>query len=328
VGAKLTDDERRKQRVNRIRRRTTRALEDLGIELPSEVGDDHEAIAIGERNVARLRQIGNEMGRKTPPTAPTPERVRHAPEPPREIEVRTEGPRAHRFEWALEGMRDKLPSRSYEAAVRLRDVFLATEPASRVADPTAVGGSSDPAKRLPITERQELAGRQLHWVLGRLDQPFRSVIRNFVLEQPKQGAERCLNVEEWGAKVAKYQGAQGRAAGVTSIIFACARLATLWEVHDAWQREQCAKTDRMMRTEIGRRAAQGGWIIALWSFCHTHGRLPQVQGEMDQCRAAHDTDVKRLRLAPPMELERWQRRRERLIAVAFVGSDDNRVRVA
>jgi hypothetical protein len=232
------------------------------------------------------------------------------------------------LEWVLEGIRDRMPSHAYDAAVRLQTAYLAAEPASRVADPTAVGGSTDPSKRLAITERQERAGREFSWIMGRLDQPFRSTVKNFILEAPREGAERCLTISEWGTKTARYSGDMARAAGATAIILACLRLATLWEAHDSQVREACAATDRMMRSDVGRRAARGGWIVALWDFCRRNERLPQVQAEMDEIRASHDTDAKRLRAAPPIERDRWQRRTDRLTAIAFRDTDEQRVRVA
>jgi hypothetical protein len=324
----VTREDRQTQRLARIRRRTGRALKELGIDLETVPETDQEALEIAALNVDTLRAIGNRMRQRTPATAPTAERIAHAIEEPREIEVQPDQPKSHRIEWALEGIRDRMPSHAYDAAVRLQAVYLAAEPASRVADPTAVGGSSDPSKRLAITERQERAGRELSWIMGRLDQPFRSTVKNFILEAPREGAERCLTISEWGTKTARYSGDMARAAGATAIILACLRLATLWEVHDSQVREACAKTDRMMRSEIGWRAARDGWICALWDWCRRNDRLPTTQGEMDEIRASHDTDAKRLRGAPPIELDRWQRRRDRLISVAFRGFGDERVRVA
>lgn len=324
----IEEKDRQKQRLARIQRRTGRALKELGVDLETVPVSDQEALEIAQRNADLLRQIGNRMRQRVPATAPTGERLAHAIEDPREIEVHPDQPKAHRFEFAIETLRDRMTSQAYEAAVRLRDVYLATEPASRVADPTAVGGSSDPAKRLAITERQERAGRELAWIMGRLDQPFRSCVRNFILEEKREGAERCLTVAEWGTKTARYAGDMARSSGATAIIMACARLATLWDLHDRHAREQCARTDRMMRSEIGARAAKHGWIVALWEWCHRKGRLPARQGEVDEIRAAHDTEVTRLRRLPPIELDRWQRRRERLVSVALVDNDQRCVRIA
>lgn len=321
--------EKMRRRAAAIQRRTFKALQQLGVDLETVPASDQEAISIGERNIAVLAAAATQMRRAAHPTAPTPERIAHAISAPHEIEVTPGQPKAHRFAWALEDLRDRMSARQYEAALWLRMTYLATRPASRVADPTAIGGSSDPSKRLPLTERQERSGRDLAWIMGRLDQPFRSCIRNFVLEEAKHGSERCLTVAEWGVRTTGLLGEKAsRAAGVAAILLACARLANIKDAYDQWQREQCSKTDLMMRSDIGRRAAHGGWIVALWEFCHRNGRLPKTQGEMDEIRASHDTDAVRLRSAPPIERDRWQKRADRLTSVALRESDERRVRVA
>lgn len=322
------NDQKAARRASAAMRNMYRALGRLGIDLETIPSTNGEALEIMQRNVSALRVIEAAMRRKSVTSEPTPERVAHAVRPPREIEIRPDQPKAYKFEWALEGLRDKLTGRQYEAAMRLRDAWEAVQPKSRVADPTAVGGSSDPSKRLAITEQQEIAGRQLGAVRKRIERRFRSCLWNFALEVPKLGAERCLTVAEWGARFTGYAGDMARAAGVMAILDACEHLASAWDDVDYEAREQCAKTDRLMRTEIGRRAAQGGWIIALWSWCHIRGRLPSVQGEVDQIRAIHDTDVKNLRQAPPIEMDRWHRRRDRLTAIAFRDEDERRIRVA
>lgn len=319
-------DQRAGRRATAAMRQMYRALARLGIDLETIPSTNGEAIDLARRNTDALRAIENAM-RKKAAAGPTPERVAHAVRPPREIEILPDQPKAYKFEWELEGLRDKLTGRQYQAACRLRDAYEASQPASRVADPTAVGGSADPSKRLAITEAQELAGRDLFAVRKRLARRFRSTLWNFVIEAPKLGSERCLTISEWGSRLTGYSGDMARAAGVVAILDACEHLADAYDDVDREAREQCARTDRLMRSEIGRRAAQGGWIIALWTWAHRKGRLPSVQGEVDEIRAIHDTDVKALRAAPPVELDRWHRRRDRLTAVAF-RDDERRVRVA
>lgn len=324
------DDERTRRRATVAGKRMIRALARVGVDMETIPASNREALALAEQNITVLRRIEQQMNRRVGPTAPTPERIAHANEDPREIEINPAQAKAHQFDWIVEQIRDRLSGRQYEAAERLRDVSLMMEPRSRVADPTAVGGSSDPSKRLALTESQELASRQFHRVMGALVQPFRGIIQNFVLEQAKEGSERCLSVAEWGTRQTKYAGAMARAAGVTAIIMACARLAEAWEEFDDLNRERCTKTDRLMKSDIGRRAAQGGWILALWQWSHAHGRLPTLQGEIDRIRAIHDTDAKTLRTVPPVTLDRWHRRRDRLTAMAFrdEGDDGQKVRVA
>jgi hypothetical protein len=328
LDVRINGQSREERRASALMKRVFRALARVGVDLDSVPTSARDAIGLAERNIAALRAIEQQMSRRVHPTAPTPERIRHAITEPDAIEVHPDQPKAHQFVWALEEIRDRLSARQYEAALRLRLTYLARAGGSRVADPTAVGGSSDPSKRLPLTERQERAGRDLAWIMGRLDQPFRSCIRNFVLEEVRHGHERGLTIAEWGARATGLAGDRARrGAGIACIANACSRLANLWDAHDQWQREQCTTTDRMMRTTIGRRAARDGWICALWDFCHREKRLPAVQEEMDAIRAQHDTDVMNLRRLPPIEADRWRRRCDRLSALAFRDLDE-RVRFA
>jgi len=325
---KLTTEERQAQRLRVIRNRTYKTLRDeLGIDVDVLVADDKAALAQAERNVAKLRQVGQRMRMGQSPTAPTPERRRHATAAPRTIEISPAQPVAHRFEWPLETIRDRLTSYQFEAAERLRAAYLDMQPRSAVADTTGAGGASDPSGRLAITEQMEFASREFHWIVGRLDRSMRRIVENFILESVPHGRERCLTIAEYGNKLSGMGGQnQGRAAGLTAIMLTCDRLGYLWHDYDGWKREQCLRTDRMMHSEIGQRAGRQGWIVALWAFCHRHHRLPNLQGEIDEIRNCHDREALRLRNAPPMELERYHRRRDRLTGIAFRDSDE-RVRV-
>ncbi len=320
-------EQRASRRATAAMRQMYRALARLGIDLETIPSTNGEAIDLARRNTDALRAIENAMRKKAVSSGPTPERVAHAVRPPREIEILPDQPKAYKFEWELEALRDKLTGRQYQAACRLRDAYEASQPASRVADPTAVGGSADPSKRLAITEVQELAGRDLFAVRKRLARRFRSTLWNFVIEAPKLGSERCLTISEWGSRLTGYSGDMARAAGVVAILDACEHLADAYDDVDREAREQCARTDLLMRTEQGRLAARKGWAVAFWDFCRQHGRAPATQGEMDRCREIHDIDAKRLREAPPMERDRWQRRHDRYVAIAFRDAD-SRVRVA
>lgn len=321
----ITEAERQERRARAIRNRTNRALAELGIDLESVPADDREALAQAERNVKRLREIGERMRRRGSPTDPTAERVRNSAVDVRSIEISPAEAKAHQFDWIVDIVRDRLSERQYKAAERLRDCYLAMQPRSAVVDPTGAGGSSDPTGRLAITEAQEIAARAFAWVTARLEPIFLGVIENFVLEKHPDGAERCLTLAEYGTKLTRMAGEnQGRAAGVMALKMACARLRALWWAYDAEQRERCHRTDRMMRSDIGRRAARDGWIVALWDWCHANGKLPATQGEVDRVRAAHNDMAMRLRLASPVELERHYRRRDRLISVAFRAFEDNR----
>ncbi len=278
TGATQQSEERARRREATATQRLFAALARLGVDLVTVPATAREALEILERNIGRLREIEREMSRRIPPTAPTPERIAHATTPPRVIEVTAGQDPAHRFDWALEGSvtglhrgitrrpcacassrshpsrRAGLPIRRPSAGLRIRQSVSA------------------------ITERQEKAAREFHWVMSRLDQSLRGVVKNFVLEVVKHGPERCWTIAEWGAREVGYSGADAaKAAGVATIKGACKRLATLFDAYDVSVREQCAKTDRMMRTDIGQRAARHGWIVALWTWCHRRGRCRQLR---------------------------------------------------
>lgn len=328
---KLSDVERQAQRLRVIRNRTYKALrEEIGIDVDLLVADDKAALAQAERNIAKLRQVGNRMRLGQAPTAPTAERRAHAPRSPREVEVNPATARAHRFDWSLETICDRLSSAQFEAAERLRNSYLLAQPRSAVADTTGAGGASDPSKRLAITEAAELASRDLRWVMDRIPtRVLHKAIKNFVLEEPiTTEPDRCLTFEEYGMRVSKYARDRGRAIAIRDIQHACDFLMHLWHARDAWHREQCHRTDRMVRSPIGQRAGRQGWICALWDWVHRNGRLPSTQADADECRARHDAEAHRLRMAPPMELERFHRRRDKLTAMVFRDDEAGRVRIA
>jgi len=312
------------------RRRRARAnLVELGVDPQLFTSNDPAMLRKLDAACSELREMVARMKRAEPhkSTAPTQQRVAHAPEPPRAIDTGPNSAPAYRFDWQIDAVRDRIPARLYDAAVGLRDCYHAMQQRSAVADPTGVGGSSDPSRRLPLTEKQELSAREFCWITDRIEKHFRRCLENFVLEIVPFGSDRCMTIREWGAKVSRYAGDQAQSAGVASIIDALHRLASVTDAYSTWEREQCVATDRLMRSDIGRRAAAQGWIVALWIWSHAHRRLPTTQGEVDECRASHDATVKSLRSSSPMELERWMRRRDRLTGVAY-RDDEKRVRVA
>ena len=149
-----------------------------------------------------------------------------------------------------------------------------------------------------------------------------------LLEVEPDGAERCLTLEEWGTQMTKFGRDRNYGAGVVSVILACTRLTALWHAHDAWCREQCAKTDRLMRSDLGRRAARDGWICSLWDYCRASGKLPETQGQVDLIRAQHnDAALKRRRSGPAM-LDKWLQRENRLMALTVRADEHGRVRMA
>lgn len=327
--ARSADVEAQATRLAAIRERNRRALLRHGIDVEAMERDTVAAIR-AERGIKALTKTRDRMAKAVAgPTAPTHERVARAGVHPREIEVRPDQPRAHRFEWQLDLMRDSLTTRQYEAAERLRDCHMAMQPRSTVSDYSGASGSSDPSKRLAVTETQELAARNFHWIMGRLDGLHERVIRHFVLEQPDPTTEQVPTAEEFGRKLGKRR-ESSRAKGIAegAIILACARLAQLWHAYDAEQLERCQKTDRLMRSDIGRRAAREGWICALHDFARAKGRLPETIGDLDQIRKRHDEDARERRNLPISAVERWNRRRDRLTGIAFRDDEQERVRAA
>jgi len=326
---KIGPEERAERRKRAIRNRMNRALGDLGVDVTSVPASDREAIDLADQNVRKLRSIADKMNVRRSPSDPTEERVRHAGVDPRAIEVQVDQPRAHKFDWIIDSIQEKLSARQYQAAERLRDRHEAMQAKSAVASLDGASTASDPSGRLPITEAQEIAAREFAWVTDRIEPIFMAALDAFVLEKPPEGADRCLTIAEYGTKVSKIAGEnQGRAAGVVAIKLACARLAALWWAYDSEQREQCARTDRLMRSEIGRRAAAQGWICALHDWCRKAGRLPATQGEMDTIRAIHNETAMRLRKASQLDVDRHTGRNNRLVAKALMDDACGRVRVA
>jgi hypothetical protein len=320
---------RERQRVVSLHHKTRENLEALNVDVEGMFSENPVVLRRLHKASLDLREMHERMTRSNAvsPTAPTPERLRHSTGGVRAFEVNPALPKAHQVEWPLEVIRDRLSSFQYEAAERLRDAYLEMQPRSAVADTTGAGGASDPSSRLAITETMEFAGREFHWLMGRLETPFRRIVENFILERVPEGKERCMTIVEFGNRASKMGGDnQGRAAGVMAIMLACDRLNYLYHAYDSWKREQCHRTDRMMKSDIGQRAGRQGWICSLWDWCHRNGKLPQVQADVDLIRVRHDAEAVRLRNSPPMELERYHRRRDRLVSIAF-RDEDERVRI-
>ncbi len=45
-------------------------------------------------------------------------------------------------------------------------------------------------------------------------------------------------------------------------------------MHPHWDTRRIEAANRLIRSEVGRRAADEGWIVALWDFCREHERWP------------------------------------------------------
>lgn len=53
--------------------------------------------------------------------------------------------------------------------------------------------------------------------------------------------------------------------------------------HRHWTKEARAKAYDLVRTDLGRRAADEGWVLSLWDFCRRERRLPTT-AEATVCR--------------------------------------------
>lgn len=54
---------------------------------------------------------------------------------------------------------------------------------------------------------------------------------------------------------------------------------------DPWSPERVKQADRMMDSDVGRQAAEEGWIISLHDFCREQGRIPN-RFEAEKVRSA------------------------------------------
>lgn len=53
--------------------------------------------------------------------------------------------------------------------------------------------------------------------------------------------------------------------------------------HLDWAGPALKTADQMIQSEIGRRAADEGWVLSLWNFCRKHNRLP-TGSEISGCK--------------------------------------------
>jgi hypothetical protein len=242
-----TDEQRQRRHLVSLQQKTRANLEALDVDVDAMFKGDAVALRQVHKASQQLREMHDRMQRpdSVGPTSPTRERRSHATSDPREIEINPASPPAHRFEWPLEGIRNRLTEDQFKAAERLREAYLTMQPRSAVADPTGVGGASDPSSRLAFTERQEIAAREYEWCMRYLDGRYVSIVANFVLEREPEGKQRCLTIVEYGNKLSGMSGPHaGKAAGLVAIILTCDRLRRLWNAYDEWDKERRRKAER------------------------------------------------------------------------------------
>lgn len=243
----MTDTQRAAMRAAADNKRARADLDALNVDPEILRGSDPVASRKLAKQTQQLREMHSKMRRydEGGTTAPTAERRRHATSEPREIEVSPAMARAHHFDWPLEAIRNRLTADQYEAAERLRDAYLAMQPRSAVADPTGVGGASDPSNRLAFTERQEFAAREFEFIMRYLEGRYVSIVANFILEREQEGKQRCLTIIEYGNKLSGMSGPHaGKAAGLVAIILTCDRLRRLWNAYDDWEKERRRRAER------------------------------------------------------------------------------------
>lgn len=184
----------------------------------------------------RLRQLAARP-LPPPPSAPTPERLRHHGEAPvitdrDEHDAPLATPR-YRLVWAIDRMQGLLTDGEYMAAARTRDVYQQHQPRSRVADLNGAGGGV-PGSRMPVTVRQVRAGAEWTWVGRRLPVAVRGIVLGFVCGEPPQGRDEPWTAVEFGRV---YGGVKDEktARGVTygAVKTACVLLEMAWAEHDA-----------------------------------------------------------------------------------------------
>jgi hypothetical protein len=200
-------------------------------------------------DVKRLVADAKRKGEPVWPTAPTPERVRQAGEAPSElVVVPAAGPvkavRAHKFEWAVDRLAPLVTAQEYHAADRLRTLYAAMGGHARIGDYGDGAGRSDPANRLPLTERHESAAREFHmiWRAYAIDGAVRAILWNFVLREAPNGCREPLSAEEFGRLYGGTSDAR-RARGVAdgAIKTALGVLASVMRDYERWRHEQKAQ---------------------------------------------------------------------------------------
>lgn len=182
-----------------------------------------------------------------PPSAPTPERLRHAGEA-LEVADRDEDPITgettplaaprYRQPWAIDRMSQALDANEYNAAYRLREAFAQREAAPRTVALDGAGGGAS-GSRLPVSDRQLAAGRTWNAVWHRSPAAVRTIVLNFICEQAPAGHERPLTSVEFGRiYVGCKQEHQARGATLGAVKTACATIAGLLREYDGWKAEQ------------------------------------------------------------------------------------------
>lgn len=63
------------------------------------------------------------------------------------------------------------------------------------------------------------------------------------------------------------------------------------ERYPEWSSSAIAKADKLIQSELGRRAAREGWISTLWDYCRSAGALPDNPTAIHRCKSyAKDFD--------------------------------------
>lgn len=235
-------------RIAEMRRRVIRQCSSMGIDI-ERIPHDDGAVRVATK---ALKRLADRMGAREArsPTAPTPERMRQAGEPPIvDIVEPANGPipalKRHRFDWPVDQAMELLTVAEYNAAARLRDAYYGMQPRSAISSYGGGVGGGDPASKLPLAERQEAAGRDFNALWDRLPAEIRVILKTFVLEEAAPGAERAPTPAEFGMSYGRCRDAR-RAKGVAdgALKAALSMLAATAQEYDQWKAQKRREQQR------------------------------------------------------------------------------------
>lgn len=219
------------------------------------------AVREGQRAVghlaAKVRKLA-EVGEPEPwITAPTRERSAKAGGPPaREVVSDAEGKPAgvnFRWHWPVEAAhrRHITTARQYMGAARVRRAFFDAGGRPSVALWGDEGRASDPARRTPMTPRQQKAHREFFEVWRRLEPELQAVVWVLVLEQPLPGDAEALTVADFGRRISRSSTEEhARWFAWGALKMTLVRLSTIYAILD--KGAQKAAADAEIRAEAER----------------------------------------------------------------------------
>jgi hypothetical protein len=199
------------------------------------------------------RQEANRVMRRVearavpPPSAPTPERLRHVgeavlvadrDEDPITGETTPLAAPRYRVVWPIERWRGIILVEHYNTAARLRQAWSVRQASPKTVALDGAGGGH-PGPRLPISDRQLRAGALWNAFWHRSGPCVREIILNFCCEEPPPGRERPLTAVEFGRAYAGVQQEhQARGVAMGAVKTALDAATSLLLEYDGWRAEQ------------------------------------------------------------------------------------------